>query len=250
MAVEGWGKTSAVSFADDCALLIAKGETGYDTLLGAGLVPAIDSVLIEDWDAMQSLLDDMANNPSLPYKNLALDAARGFSSLCESWVCEEFFDGDWGKSGYASYGDGTKRTLIEWDLFLSRLDRIHAKGVAVTMLSHCKVKQFANPTGANYDRWVSDVPDALWSITAKWADNVFFGNFISVVETASGGKESIVNKKGKGIGGADRQLFTERRDAHDGKNQCGMPPVLTIPNKPEEVWHSSHYYIMNGTKGA
>ncbi|HUW30151.1 MAG TPA: hypothetical protein VM223_00910, partial [Planctomycetota bacterium] len=48
-AVEGWGKTSTAAFSPKPAILMAAGETGYQTLLGAGLVPEVDTAFANSW---------------------------------------------------------------------------------------------------------------------------------------------------------------------------------------------------------
>jgi hypothetical protein len=97
------------------------------------------------------------------------------------------------------------------------------------MLGHVQVRPFKNPLGADYDRYVCDVHHKTWGVTHKWADAVLFGTFRTVLDEKKGTKP-------KGIGGADRVLFCERRDAYDAKNRYGMPEELDIPNEPAEVW--------------
>ena len=42
--------------------------------------------------------------------------------------------------------------------------------------------------------------------------------------------------KVKGIGGTDRVLYAERRDAFDAKNRYGMPPEVDVPDDPAQIW--------------
>jgi len=64
--VEGWGKTSTSAFAPNPAILMAAGETGYETLLGAGLVPQVDAARVESWQQLLDTLDALAEN--CPYR--------------------------------------------------------------------------------------------------------------------------------------------------------------------------------------
>ena len=137
--------------------------------------------------------------------------------------------------------------VVDWSLLLQRLDRINQRGAAIILLSHCKVKPFKNPLGPDFDRYVSDVHEKTWGLTAKWADAVLFGNFVTIVAEVN---ERGTKKTGKGVGGSDRVLYTERCDGFDAKNRYGMPPIINLANDPAQMWHTINYYIMNGNKGA
>jgi len=214
-AVEGWGKTTAIAHAEDVAILMAAGETGYDTLLGVGSVPAVTTAHVDSWSGLLALLDAWPSG----HKTIALDALGGFERLCHEHVCRTQFGGDWGERGFASYQKGFDVSIGEWLGLLARLDRIRAQtGAAVIITSHCRIKTFKNPLGPDFDRWCADCHDKTWAVTAKWADAVLFGNFFTVVQGGTAGERP---KKGKGIGGTERILYTERRDAWDAKNRYG-----------------------------
>ena len=44
-------------------------------------------------------------------------------------------------------------------------------------------------------------------------------------------------KKGKGMGGTQRIIYTERRAAWDAKNQYGMDEEFDAGTDPAEVWN-------------
>jgi len=239
-AVEGWGKTSLGAYAPNPAMLQARGETGYETLLGSGLVPSIDAARIDNWPGLLELIPTLDT-----FKTVDFDAIGGFERLCHEFICDRDFNGDWGEKGFVSYQKGYDVAITEWLKLLAALDRLKDKGVVIVILSHCKVKSFKNPMGADYDRYVSDVHDKTWAVTAKWADAVLFGNFFTVVETARSSKPEAL-RKGKGIGGTERVIYTERRDAFDAKNRYNMPPVIDIPNEPDKMWSTIWGHIANG----
>lgn len=232
-AVEGWGKTTLAAHTPNPLIVMAAGETGYETLLGSGLVPSVDAAKVATWSETLALVDELIENAS-GHKTLVFDAMGGFERQCHEHVCLRDFDGDWGERGFSSFQKGYDLAVADWLHLLSRLDRLRdTHGVMVLMLAHSKVKSFKNPMGADFDRYISDVHEKTWAVTAKWADAVFFGNFYTIVE---GGKTGDRPKKGKGIGGVDRVLYTERRDAFDAKNRYGMPEVVDIPNDPTQSW--------------
>lgn len=232
-AVEGWGKTSAGAHAPNPAILMASGETGYETLLSAGLVPNVPRVELAEWQHTIETVEDMIVNAN-GIETVVFDALGGFERQCHEEVCRRDFKGDWGEKGFASYQKGYDIALRDWLVFLSRLEALQkSQGTTIVLLSHIKISTFKNPDGADYDRWVSDVHHKTWGQTAKWADDVFFGNFLSVIEDV---KVSKATKKGKGTGGTSRIVYTERRDAWDAKNRHGMPEYIDIPNDPTQTW--------------
>jgi len=240
--VEGWGKTTLAAYAPKSVILEAPGETGYETLYGVGLVPEVAVGQVSSWPQLLATLDSLAGSD---YEVVALDALGGFEHLCHEYVCATEYNGVWGEKGFASYQKGYDLSAGEWLQLLTRLDRLQADGKTTLLLAHCKVATFKNPSDADYDRWVADVHKLTWSVTHKWADAVFFGNFFSVIE---GGRTGEKPRKGKGIGGTERVLYTERRDAWDAKNRYGMPEVVDIPNDPSKTWGAVWNAIRKGAK--
>ncbi len=243
-AVEGWGKTTMGAYAPEPFILMASGETGYTTLLGAKRVPEIDTILddsgkprvAESWLETLSVLDYFIANKT-SHKTFVLDALGGFERLCHEHVCNRDFKGEWGEKGFASYQKGYDVSVAEWQQLLRRLETINAGGITIIMLSHCMVRPFKNPLGEDFDRYVTNLHHKTWGPTVKWADAVLFGNFITVVDPKGG--------RARGIGGTDRIIYTERRDAYDAKNRFGMPEAIEIPNDPTQIWST----VYNAIKG-
>lgn len=234
-AVEGWGKTSLIAHADKPLIIMASGETGYETLLGAGLVPSVDAAKIEAWPELLALIDELIATDT-GHQTIGLDAGGGFERMCHQHACNRDFGGDWGERGFGSFQKGYDVSVNDWLQLLQRLDRLRdTHGCTIVMLSHCRVRPFKNPLGADFDRYVSDMHDKTWAVTAKWADDVLFGNFFTVVETKKGGAAESL-KKGKGIGGTQRVVYTQRRDAYDAKNRHNLPECIDIPDDASQSW--------------
>ncbi|MBN1456573.1 MAG: AAA family ATPase [Sedimentisphaerales bacterium] len=238
--VEGWGKTSCGAFAPKPAILMAKGETGYLTLLGAGSVPSVPNTIINSWPELIGFLDVQIGTEELVYKTLILDAVGGFEKLCHELVCRRDFKGDWGEKGFASFQKGYDVSVNDWLGMLHRLDKLNAKGVMIIMLGHTQIRPFKNPMSEDFDRYVCDIHHKTWSVTHKWADAVLFGTYVTVVDKISG--------RAKGIGGAERIVYTERRDAFDAKNRYGMPERIEIPDDSSKIWSTiwKHIYRKEG----
>jgi len=237
-AVEGWGKTSCGSYTPNPAIIMAAGETGYETLLHAGRVPDVSAAYVSNWGELLALLKSIEDGGSVG--TIVIDALGGIERMCHEAVCNRDFAGDWGEKGFLSFHKGYDLSIRDWLIFIAALDRLHARGCGILLLSHCKIKQFKNPVGPDYDRYVADVHDKTWSVTSKWADAVLFGTFYTVVE---GGSTGAKPRKGKGIGGSERVLYTERRDAFDAKNRFGMPEIIDIPADPTQIWSTISQHL-------
>ncbi len=101
--------------------------------------------------------------------------------------------------------------------------------MGLILLSHSKQKRYNNPVAPDFDRFIADVHEKVWSPTARLCDAVLFGNYMTVVQEKTG-------QAPKGIGGTERMIYTEHRDVHDAKNRYGLPPIIKVPEKPAEVF--------------
>ena len=231
-AVEGWGKTSCAAFATSPAILMAEGETGYETLLQHGRAPNVPRDKIANWESLLTYLHELASG--CPFDLLALDALGGIERLCHALVCEREFKNEWGEKGFSGFRRGFDVAVSEWLKMLQALDAIADGGTHILLLGHVLVRSFKNPLGPDYDRFTGDTdPKTTAAATGRWADAVLFGTFRTIVDTgALGGKP----KRGKGIGGQDRVLYTQHHDAYDAKNRLGMPPEIEIANDPAALW--------------
>jgi len=244
--VEGWGKTSAIAFAPNAAIVQIRGETGYETLLGAGRVPQIDDTTINTWSELLALLDDLNSmDDKLPHQIIGFDALNGIERLCHEHVCRRDYNNDWGDTGFASYQKGYDTALTDWIGLLAKLDKLKDKGITIVLTSHYQIKDFKNPVGADFDKYIADLHKKTWSLTHRWADAVLFGTFLTIVD-----KVDTKGKKGKGIGGTERVLYTEHRDTFDAKNRYGMPDVIEIPEDPSQIWNTIWQHIEPNKRSA
>lgn len=235
-APEKWGKTSFAAFAPDPVIFMSRGETGYDTLLGVSAVPSVPAMIAESWSQLLGWLDDLAANPQ-GRKTVVLDAIGGFERLCQEHVCNSEFDGDWTERGFMGFMRGYERAAGEWLQLLRRLDTLQSKGLVCVLLGHAKVKGFNDPMGPAYDRYICDCHDKVWQSTARWSDCILFGKFHTVVELSGASKtKGVADRKGKGIGGTQRVIYTVGCDAFVAGNRYALPPVMAVPDKPEQVW--------------
>lgn len=243
-AVEGWGKTTMGATAPGSAIVMAGGETGYLTLLDRGLVPERPVFEADHWVALLDQLDVLIRDPG-DIRLLVLDALSGLEHLCHSHVCATHYGGDWGEKGFTGFKRGFDVSVSELVKMVSRLDQLKAANVNVLMLSHSFIRPFKNPLGPDFDRYVADVHQKTWGLIHKAADVVLFGNFFTVVDT-----DTKTAKKGKGVGGTVRVLYTERRDAFDAKNRLGLPETIDIPNDATKAWPTLQQHLFPNRKEA
>lgn len=235
-AVEGWGKTSLAAQCPKPIFIQSKGETGLQTLIDANQLPETPHFPeCHTWDEMlgcvQALIDSEHD-----YKTLAIDTLNGGERLCHEHVCARDFGGDWGERGFTSYQKGPEVALADWRVLLSKLDELRiGKKMTIFALCHTKVTSFKNPLGADYDRFQPDVDKRTWSLSHKWSDVVLFGNFETAVSAVKENKKTG-EQKGKGIGGKQRMLYTERDAAYDAKNRLGLAPEIEMGESPAQGW--------------
>ena len=224
--VEGWGKSTCGAYSTNPIMIMAGTETGYLTLLGAGLVPLVPCGLATEWPDLLSTIQRLGKKEAPTYGVLVLDALSGVERICHEYVCKRDFKGDWGERGFTSYQKGFDVAVTDWIQLLVALDQVRTKGTTILLLAHVQVRPFKNPLGADYDRYVVDVHHKTWGVTHKWADAVLFGTFTGEIDL----------KTGKAVGGSDRVFYTERRESYDAKNRYGMDQKVKVPNDPTKVW--------------
>lgn len=233
--VEGVGKTSFAAATPKPLVLMAKGETGLETLIDSGQAKETAHLPeIQTWDEFKSALDVIRSDKH-DYQTLVLDTLNGFERLCHEHVCATQFNNDWGPHGFGSYAKGYDASVTELRVMLSTLDAIRAeRRMAILALCHTKVETFKNPEGADYDRYQPELHKYSWGVVRKWADVILFANFYTVVTNEV--KSAKGPSRGKGSGGTERVLLTERTAAWDAKNRHGLPGELSMGTTGEEAW--------------
>ena len=235
-AVECFGKTTIGAYAPKPIFLCSRGETGLDTLVSSGLAPAVDCQECSTWAETLAAAQSLVTSD---YETVVLDALGGFERLNHEEVCRAEYGGDWGEKGFTSYQRGYEVSIGPWIKLLQVLDTIRMKtGATILLLSHSKITNFKNPIGPDFDRYAADCHHKTWGICHKWADAVLFGKFRTVVD-----KVDTKGKRGKGIGGATRELYSEHCDAWDAKSRYRMPAEIEMPTDPALMWDTIHKAI-------
>ena len=249
-APPGFGKTSLLAYAPNVFFLETKGETGLETLIGAGQLPQTPHLPeLQNWADLNAAVD-MLLTEDHKYKGLAIDTINGAEAMLHQHVCDRDFDGDMGNAGFLSYNKGYEVSLPDWKLFLNKLDRLREeKGMTIFLLAHSRVKTFANPGGANYDRYMPEMHEKTWAITKGWVDNILFGNFEVVVRQGNKTVTDDASKKGKVAGSAPRILYTNSDNpVFEAKNRVGLEDEIELGETPKEGWSNLAKAIIAGRK--
>ncbi len=224
VADPGWGKSTFGAEAPGATILMARGETGYETLAREGRAPKVPSSPVETWRALMWYLGQLKPKE---HGTLVLDALGGFDRLCDEHVCTYTYGGVWeaaSGNSFMSYHKGFKVSAREWCKMIDHLERLHCGGTGIIILSHPKVRTFKNPMGEDFDQFQPDCHEEKWNALTKWVDTVLFGTFRIVVDPAK------IGKKSKGIGGRERVVYTEHSDAYIAKNRSGLPSEIDVPD--------------------
>jgi len=228
----GVGKTSFGAEFPDAGFLIDPQEDGILDLVEYGQCKKPREVLkAENWEQLLSLCADVANR-KYDIGTLVLDSATGFEKLCFHHHCRMYFDNDWSSKGFYSYQRGPKNAAkTDWPMLLDALNSVRESGINVILMAHSTVKQFSNPEGADYDRYIPYLDGETWQQTHRWAQFVLFYNYHVSVE-----KEGV--KKKANIESEKRFLYTVRTAAYDAKNRHGLPPLIEAGSSGKEAYES------------
>lgn len=237
----GVGKTSLAAAIPNAVFLIDDKEDGISTLKASRLVAPSIPVLppVSRWEDVLGSIRQLASAEH-KFKALCIDTLGGFERLCHEYICRTAFNGDWGERGFAGYQRGYEVSLAEWRLFLDALDKCREAGMSIMCLAHSVVKQYKNPEGPDFDRFVPDMHHKTWSLTHKWADMVLFMNYH--VEVSKDGLRA------KGRGGQNRFLYCEYHAAYEAKNRSGLPDEISMGTSGKEAWANLRAALVEARK--
>jgi len=240
----GIGKTSFAAQAPDPIFLLSPGETGLHTLIDAGQLPEVPSLEVGSWPGLLGLIDELTTAET-SYRTCVLDTADGFEKLCNRHVRDTDYNGDGSERGFEGYQRGYKTVANgPWQELLAALDRMRElKRMAIILLAHTGVGNFANPNGADFNRFTPAMAKYSWELTFAWADMVLFGQREIVTVKERG------DRKAKGKGGSARIISTEYDAIADAKNRHNLPPEIDMGNSPAEAWANFRAGIAAGKNG-
>lgn len=214
---EGIGKTTFGASAPDPIFL--------GTENGFGLLDVPRFPEPQNWrdvgEAVRALETDKHE-----FKTLVIDSLDWLEPLCWAEVCRLS-----GKQSIEKidYGKGYVEALSHWRLLLANLEALRAKKMNIILLAHGKIGRFANPDGADYDRWSLKLHEKAAGTLKEWCDCVLFANYGGIIVEKKDGAD-----KGKAIGKPTRVVYTARQNppSFDAKNRYALPEQLPLD------WHA------------
>lgn len=239
----GVGKTSFAAHFPKPGFIIDPQEQGIRDLVAFKQCP--EPVWTEETDNFSDLIDqcDKIATGKTGIQTAVFDSLTGLEQLCFAHHCEEYFEGDWSSKGFYSFQQGPKNAAkTDWPKFLDALDRIRVAGVNVLVLAHSTVKNFSNPEGADYERFVCALDKEIWHKTHRWAQAIFFYNFF--VEVEKKGPKSKANQESQ-----QRFLYSEWSPAFDAKNRFGMDPIIEAGESGESAYEAFKDAYTKAAKG-
>ncbi len=168
----------------------------------------------------------------LPYQTLVIDELDTIESYAIAHVLKVAKAAGINE-GPLSYGVGYDALRLEWLAFTAAIDELRrVKKMNVVLLAHADNKKFANPEGADYDRYHFRLSKKGADVLFSYSDVVLFANYRTLVQLAS--KKAT---KGKGISDG-RVMYTTRNAAWDAKNRYSLPPSMAL--SWDELWKALH----------
>lgn len=249
----GIGKSSLAAQFPRSLWIQTPGETGLETLVSAGQVPArpifqfeepvVDAsgkpvsgqtkltTQVPSWPDLMGALDTLLIDDH-EYQTLVVDVIDGVERLCHEHVCGVEYGGDWGEKGFASYQKGYDVSLTYLKEFTIKVDRLRTeKSMYFVGLCHTRIKTFQNPTGADYDRWEPTLHKKTWEMLFGWSDIVLFMN----QEVFSDAKRKAT--KGKAATG-ERYMYTTQTASWDAKHRHGIPDQIPMGSNGSQAFEA------------
>lgn len=211
--VPGVGKTT---FAAAAPAPIFLGREGGDDNFDVARFPAP-----ETWqdvlDAVRMLADEKHD-----YKTLVLDTLDSLEPLCWRVVVDRDPKAKSIEDVSGGFQKGYVAAVDEWRVLMADLERLRARGIGIVMLAHVHVKNFRNPEGPDYDRFITKIDSRAGAALSEWSDIHLFGRFETWAE------QPDAKKRAKGMGTDMRIVHTRRTAAWDAKNRYSLPETLAL----------------------
>lgn len=222
-AVEGFGKSTIGSQANDALVIMPKQERGLETLLDRGLVDPVDNVVVDTYPEFKGLIHELLTTEH-GYKSVVIDTFNILvQEMLYGWVLDTQFGGD--PQQYKSWGNGKAALNKEISELMMLVGALREKGITPVLLMHAKVTRFSQPGVGDYNRYQPYMDDSIWDAVKKAADLVLFGNF-----------KVDVDQQGKASGGKRRMIYTEHDACFDAKNRHGLPAVFSLGEDKSKGW--------------
>lgn len=190
------------------------------------------------WAELLAQVESLATEPHT-FKTFVLDSLDWAEPLAWAAVCEK---GD--AKGRKmrdieafGYGKGYVAALDEWRVFLSKLEAIRRRGMAIVLIAHSVRKTVKNPEGDDYEQWQIKLHEKAAGLVKEWVDVVgYAAHEVLTMENDNG--------RVKGIASGKRVLKTAPAAGYDGKTRFAMPASMSLD------WPTFERAVRDGGAGA
>lgn len=227
--VEKVGKSTVLAGAP--APLFIAGEDGTNHLNVARFVPVrthLQDPGLCAYDQILTVFSELYAAPCETYQTVVLDPIDWVEELAIEKVCRDHAVGALNEIPYGKgkqFARAAIRDMIGW------MQALYSVGYNVWIVGHADVKNFANPEGEDYDRYIikatmRETADAF----KEWVDVMGFLNYdLHFRETQKGMSKALVAESDN-----VRIMHLQRTVAFDAGNRYGMPKQITLDCAPHE----------------
>lgn len=218
----GIGKSSFAAACPFGPVVFLPTEDGYQDLNPKVKVLTFHKKKVLDSEAeLHEAISLLVSNEH-PFKTVVLDSAEVAETLIQNQVAKSANKDSISEIGF---GKGHVAAASKFDLLLSGLDALNARGMFVIVIGHADIERFNDPAGDPYDRYTMRLDKRINPRLQEWADEVFFANYKVFTKTVD---EGFGKKTVKAVGSGDRVLYTTERPTHDAKNRLGLPDEMPL----------------------
>jgi hypothetical protein len=167
-----------------------------------------------------------------PYRTLVIDTADRLEGLIWAHLIEKSNESSAmsRKDGVVEsiegfgYGKGYVMAVDEWRALCVKLDRLRfAKGMQIVLLAHAQIKNFKNPEGPDFDRWIPGLNIQASGFLKSWSD---ITARLCHEETTTEKRSKF--DKVKGLSTGVRLLKLTHSAAFDAKSRLALPEEVEI----------------------
>lgn len=207
-------------------LLYGPGGVGKSTLAAASPNPVfidptngtaeLDVQRLEpdtwNWEVLSKAVQHASESE---YSTIVIDELGAFEQL--AW--QEVLKGT-SKKGIAElpYGQGYSASL---DLFRNLTVVLERAGKNVILIGHSTIKQFNNPEGNDYHRYILSLHEKVAGLLYQWVDAYLLCRY----EDFTG---ETTEQKTIGVSTGERKIYTVHKAAYDCKNRYNLPEELSM----------------------
>lgn len=162
-----------------------------------------------------------------PFDTVVLDSTTAIEAMMTTAILKEK---EWESLEDPGYGKGFEVLKQYWAKLLKSVDYLKRSNKNVILIGHARVKSFADPMSAAYDRYELDVQAKAMPMLVAGLDAVFFMRWHTRVTED---KEKRISARSNG----DRELFTRERPAFIAKSRFSQLGEV-IANPDAALWQT------------